>query len=110
MCMQVLFSLRVCPQAVGDTVVEVCVHAVAQCVHGGGGVAGPQAPGLGRGWSWGAWRGGGGYLRLSGPRWVGAPRAAVMEPPLSRQACQNTARQGVITGTYRGHYPPRRRA
>lgn len=48
--------------------------------------------------------------RLSGPRWVGAPGAAVMEPPLSRQACQNTARQGVITGTYRGHYPPRRRA
>lgn len=48
--MQVLFTLRACPQAVEDTVVEVCVRAVAQCVHGGGGVVEPQAPGLERGW------------------------------------------------------------
>lgn len=39
--------------------------------------------------------------------WGVAP-LAVTEPPLSHQACQNTARQGVITGTYLGHYPPRR--
>lgn len=30
--------LAACPQAVEDTVVEVCVCAAAQCVHGRGGV------------------------------------------------------------------------
>lgn len=57
-------------------------------------------------WSRGGLAGPKGYPWLSVPWWVGASLPVVIEPLLSHQACQNTARQGVITGTYRGHYPP----
>lgn len=47
-----------------------------------------------------------GISRPSGPRGGWGRPGGCDGAPLSRQACQNTGRQGVITGTYRGHYLP----